>query len=188
MKKLKECKLFKIIMTVIRVLIIGMLVGFIIVVLLQRFSDNKISFFNYRMFTVISGSMEPMYNIGDVLISKEVESSKIKVGDTISYLGDKGDFRDKVITHQVIRIEKEGGEYLFYTKGLANIVEDPVVHESQVYGVVIHKTLILSIIYKIVATPIGFYLFIIIPLMFIIGSEIIVTLLDKEEKRRENLK
>lgn len=65
------------------------LVAFIVVVCLQRFSDNKISFFNYRMFTVISGSMKPKYDIGDVLISKKEDPSKIKVGDTISYLGTK---------------------------------------------------------------------------------------------------
>ena len=35
------------------------------------------------MFTVVSGSMEPKYKIGDVLIAKEKDPSKIKVGDAI---------------------------------------------------------------------------------------------------------
>lgn len=189
MKKIKELrdnKTFKIIKGIIKSIVVILLIGFIIVVCLQRVSNNRVSFFNYRMFIVVSGSMKPKYDIGDVLISKEVVPSKIKVGDTISYLGKAGNFRDKVITHQVIRIETdETGKYLFHAKGLANLVEDPIVGEDQLYGVVIYKSFILSLIYRIISTSIGFYLFIIIPLIYIIGSEIIMTLLEKEEKRRE---
>jgi signal peptidase len=189
LKELKENKIFKIVMIVARILIFIVLAGFIIVVCLQRFSDNKISFFDYRMFTVISGSMRPKYDIGDVLISKTVNPSTIKVGDTISYLGTQGDFGGKVITHQVVKIEKgKDGKYLFHAKGLANLVEDPVISESQLYGVVIYRSVVLSTIYRIVATQIGFYLFIIIPIMYIIGSEIISSMLSREEKRREQLK
>lgn len=184
MRKLRDNKIFKIITRTIKVFVFIVLVGFILVVLLQRFSDNKIAFFKYRMFTVISGSMKPKYDIGDVLIAKEAEPSKIKVGDTISYLGTKSDFKGKVITHEVIGVNKVDGKYIFRAKGLANLVEDPAVSEEQIYGVVIYKTFLLSTIYRIVATNIGFYLFIIIPLMYIIGSEIISTLLKKEEEKR----
>lgn len=186
LKELRENKIFKIIMKIIRIFVVIILIGFIIVVCLQRFSDNKISIFNYRMFTVISGSMRPKYDIGDVLIAKEVKPSTIKVGDPISYLGTAGDFRNKVITHEVIGIKKdENGKYLFRAKGLANLVEDPVVSEDQLYGKVIYKSIILSAIYRIVATDMGFYMFIIIPMMYIIGSEIIHAMLEKEKKRRE---
>lgn len=183
--QLKENKIFKITMGIVQVIAIILLVGFILVVCMQRFSDNRLSFFKYRMFTVISGSMEPKYKIGDVLISKEVEPSKIKVGDTISYLGAKGDFRDKVITHQVIGIEKdENGKHIFRARGINNLVEDPEVLEEQLYGVVIYKVFILSFLYRIVSTNIGFYAFIIIPLMYIIGYEMINVMLKKEEQRR----
>lgn len=187
-KEKKQNKAFNIIKKVIRIFIVIVLVAFILVVCLQRFSDNKISFFNYRMFTVISGSMKPKYDIGDVLISKKVDASALKVGDTISYLGESGDFRNKVITHQIVGINKdENGKYIFHAKGLANLVEDPVVYERQLYGKVIYRSFILSVIYKIVGTNLGFYLFIIIPLIYIIGSEVITTLLNKEEKRRKAL-
>lgn len=178
-------KFMKFVKTVLNVVISAFFILFLLVVCLQRFSDNKMSFFNYRMFTVISGSMEPKYTIGDVLISKETNPSKIKVGDTISYLGEKGDFNGKVITHQVINIEQDvDGNYIFHTKGLANLVEDPVVYERQLYGVVVHKSVVLSFIYKIIGKPFGLFLFIVIPLFYIIGSEMISFLLSKEEKRR----
>lgn len=186
---MKNSKVFKIIKTTIKTFVIMILIAFILVVCLQRFSNNKISIFNYRMFTVVTGSMEPKYTVGDVLISKEVEPSTIKVGDVVTYLGTKGDFYGKVITHQVVSITKgTDGKYIYKTKGLANLVEDPSITEDQLYGVVIYRSIILSLVYKIVATNIGFYLFIIVPLLYVIGSEIISSLLRKEEKRREKLK
>ena len=185
MKKIRDSKVFKITKKVINALIVIVLISFVLVVFLQRFSDNKVSVFNYRMFSVITGSMAPKYNIGDVLISKEVEYSKIKVGDVISYQGTSGSFAGKVITHEVKKIEQDGnGHYLFHAQGLANLVEDPIVSEEQVYGVVVHRMFLLSILYKVINTKIGFFLIIVIPLVFIVGSEIISTLLEEEDKRR----
>lgn len=181
----KENKGLKIVKSVLNFAIALLVILFVIVVVLQRFSNNKLSFFNFRMFTVVSGSMKPTYDIGDVLISKETDASKIKVGDTISYLGRAGNFRDKVITHKVVGIEKdENGKYVFRTKGTANLVEDPLVYQDQLYGVVVYKVKLLSLIYKIVSTKYGMLIFVIIPLFYVIGSEILSFMLEKEEKRR----
>lgn len=186
MSKIKNSKIFKWIKILIQTFVVIFLIGFVVVVFLQRISDNKISFFNYRMFTVVSGSMKPKYDVGDVLISKEVDPSQIKVGDTISYEGIDGDFKNKVITHEVIGIETdENGKYLFRTMGLANIFEDPIVLEEQLYGIVIYKSLLLSTIYRIVGTNFGFYILIILPLLFIIGYEIFQTLLEKDERNHK---
>lgn len=186
MKGLKDKKYYKVIKVVLETLIFIVLVGFVISVCLQRFSNNKLSIFNYRMFTVISGSMEPKYKIGDVLIAKEIDPKTIKIGDIISYLGNTGSFKDKVVTHQVTKVEQIGDKYYYRTKGLANLVEDPPISEDQLYGKVIYKCTIISLVYKIVSTNVGFYLFIIVPVLFIITSEIIETMLNKEEKRRKN--
>lgn len=174
----------KILKKIIDIAIGIFVVLFLIVVCLQRFSGNKFSFFDYRMFVVASGSMEPKYKVGDVLISKEVETSKIKVGDVISYQGRQQDVKDKIITHQVVSIDKDkDGNYLFHTKGLSNAIEDPIVYEKQVYGVVKYKMILLSLIYKILGMKFGLLL-IIIPIFYIIGSEIILALLEKENNRR----
>ena len=181
----KENKGLKIVKSVLNFVIALLVILFVIVVVLQRFSNNKLSFFNFRMFTVVSGSMKPTYDIGDVLISKETDASKIKVGDTISYLGRAGSFRDKVITHKVVGIEKdENGKYVFRTKGTANLVEDPLVYQDQLYGVVVYKVKLLSLIYKIVSTKYGMLKFEIIPLIYVIGSEILSFMLKKKKKRR----
>ena len=115
-------KIFKYIKAIINVFVVVFVLSFVLVVCMQRFSNNELSFLNYRMFTVVSGSMIPKYEIGDVLLAKETKPEKIERGDAVSYLGTKGQFKDKVVTHEVIEIEvDENGKYWFYTKGVANL-------------------------------------------------------------------
>ena len=182
-------KIMKVFKTIIDILLTVMVIAFVLVICLQRFSNNEISLFSYRLFTVVSGSMEPEYDIGDVLVAKETLPSKIKVGDDVSYLGNSGTFNGKVVTHRVIKIEQDiEGKYVFHTKGLANLVEDPVVHENQLYGVVAGEITVLSFVYKIVSNKNGMFFFIVIPILYIIASEMIAFMLEKEEKRRKKLK
>ena len=180
-------KALGIIKKIVNVIVILFVVLFVFVVCLQRFSGNRFSFFNFRMLTVATGSMAPKYNVGDVLIAKEIAPEDVRKGDAISYLGKEGDFKDKVITHEVIDIEVVDGRYKFHTKGISNIVEDPIVYEEQLYGKIIMKCNILSFIYKVVGTTTGMFIFVILPLLYLIGSEIISLLLEREEQRRKKI-
>lgn len=137
------------------------------------------------MFSVASSSMAPDYQVGDVLIVKITEPEDIKVGDSVTYYGKVGSFANKVITHQVIKIDKDvDGNRIFHTKGISNLVEDPLVYEDQIYGVVKLKSEILSFIYKLINTKYGMFLLIIVPIFYIIGSEMLTFMLESEEKRR----
>lgn len=189
MKKLRENKAFQMVKKIFDIVIGVFIVLFLVVVLLQRFSNNKLSFFNYRIFTVVSGSMEPKYNIGDVLISKDVGPENIKVGDVISYIGQSGTFIDKVVTHEVVSIEVDANnKKVFHTKGLVNVIEDPIVYQDQVFGVVKYKSILLSLIYKVVGTKVGMFVFVVIPMIYIIGSEILGFMLEKEEEKRAKMR
>ena len=61
-------------------------------------------------------------------------------------------------------------------------------YEDQLYGVVVYKTKILSLIYKIIATPVGFILFVLIPITVTIGTEIIESKMEKIEKSKKKIK
>lgn len=178
-------KIGKIIKTIFNIAITVFVLLFLLIVCLQRFSNNEITFLGYRMFSVASSSMAPDYNIGDVLIVKKTEPDQIKVGDSISYYGKVGSFAGKVITHQVIEIDKDvDNNLVFHTKGISNLVEDPLVYADQIYGVVVHRSEVLSFIYRTVNTKYGMFIFIVIPIFYIIGSEMLAFLLEKEEERR----
>lgn len=182
-------KAFGKIKIVLNVLLTIFVILFLLMVCLQRFTNNEISFLNYRMFTVASGSMAPEYEVGDVLIARDTKEEDIKVGDSVSYLGEKGSFAGKVVTHEVIRIEKDvDGNYIFHTKGKANLVEDPPITYNQIYGVIVWNPKILSFIYKVINTKYGLFIFVILPIFYVIGSEMLTAMLEREEERRAKLK
>ncbi len=178
-------KIGKVIKTIFNVVITVFVLMFLLVVCLQRFSNNQITFMGYRMFSVASSSMAPDYQVGDVLIVKITEPEDIKVGDSVTYYGKVGSFANKVITHRVIQIEKNvEGKRVFHTKGISNLVEDPLVYEDQIYGVVQFKAELLSFVYKVVNTKYGMFILVILPIFYIIGSEMLSFMLENEEKRR----
>ena len=135
------------------------------IIILQKISDSNKSIAGYRIFRVITGSMEPEYDVGEVVISKEVDPKNIKIGDDIVYLGTYGEYSGKIIMHSVIAINTdENGNLNFHARGLRNSsVEDPQIKGSQIYGVVKFKSGILTILYKL-ATNI-YSLFVIITIL-----------------------
>lgn len=135
------------------------------VIILQKVTDSNRSIAGYRIFRVITGSMEPEYEVGEVVISKEVDPKKIKVGDDIVYLGTFGEYSGKIIMHSVVAIDTdENGNLNFHAKGLRTTsVEDPQIKASQIYGVVKFKSGILTVLYKL-ATNI-YSLFVIISIL-----------------------
>ena len=171
-KKIKENKALKIIGNILYILLFIVVILMLIVVILQRASNNTISLGGYRIFTVATGSMVPKYEVSDVLVAKEIDPSEIKVGDDIVYLGKEGSFKDKVVTHQVISIEEENGNYKIITKGIANIEQDPEITQDQVFGKIVYKVKTLSFIGKMISNIYIFYFVIFIPIALIIFKQI----------------
>ena len=181
LNKIKNNKALKIIGNIIYYILLALVILILAVVILQRVSKNNASIGGIRIFNIVTESMFPEYQIGDVLISKKIEPSKIKVGDDLVYLGTEQGFAGRVVTHRVVDIEESDGKYRFHTKGLANEVEDPVVQENQIYGIVIYKTYILSFITKIINNIYGFYFLIFIPLTILIIVKFIKIRNEKEK-------
>ena len=188
MSKVLDNKFIKFLLKFIKVIVWIFVLLVIFVILVQRIFDNRVSIGSYRMFTVVTGSMEPVYNVGDVVISKEVEPSTINKGDDAVYLGEKNDFKDKIVTHRVIKIENKDGEYYFTTKGVANDYSDPVISSDQIYGKVVYKPVVLSFLSGILNTKLGFYLLIFVPVAFLIFLEILDYIKRKEGELDEGEK
>lgn len=182
--KLKENKVFKIVYNIIYYVFFALVALMLIVVVLQRTSNNTFSLGGFRIFNIVTKSMEPEYLVGDVLLSKEVSTNELKVGDDVVYLGEKSDFAGKYVTHQIIKIDnKEDGTIEFHTKGIANELEDPVVKPNQIKGVVVYKIMILSFISKIISNLYSMYFVIFIPIAIIIFMNILkITSNLKEDK------
>lgn len=186
LKKIKENKALKVIGNILYILLFIIVIFMLVVVILQRVSDNSISFGGYRLFTVATGSMEPEYQVGDVLISQEIDPNEIQVGDNIVYRGNTGSFKDKIVTHQVVSIREENEEKKITTKGIANVEEDPEIDGSQVYGKVIYKVKTLSFIGQIIKNIYVFYFIIFVPIAIIIFRQVRIILKKDDDEEEEN--
>ena len=181
LKQIKENKGLKILLMILKAITTLLIILIVSIIFVQRISNNKVTLGGYSIFTIITESMVPKYEVGDMLLAKKISSENIKIGDDLVYLGNSGSFTDKIVTHQVIDIEKENGKYLYHTKGIANTIEDPVVGENQVYGVVIAKSNILSFFSKIVNNIYGFYFIVFIPFAVMIFLEIMDIVYNKDK-------
>lgn len=168
LKKITENPVLKLINNIVYVILFLIVASVLFVVILQRASNNDIALGGIRIFNIVSESMVPKYNIGDVLVVKSIEPQNIKVGDEIAYIGQESTFNQKIVTHQVIKIDYENGEYIFHTKGIANILEDPLVHQNQVFGKVVYKIWILSLISKILSNVYVVFFGIFVPIVILI--------------------
>lgn len=168
LKKITENPVLKLINNIVYVILFLIVASVLFVVILQRASNNAIALGGIRIFNIVSESMVPKYNIGDVLVVKSIEPQNIKVGDDIAYIGQESTFNQKIVTHQVIKIDYENGEYIFHTKGIANILEDPLVHQNQVFGKVVYKIWILSLISKILSNVYVVFFGIFVPIVILI--------------------
>lgn len=177
----KSKKVFDIISTIIKIICIILLILLITVLALQRFSNNEIAVGGFRIFNVATGSMVPKYNVGDVLIIKEVDPDSLEVGDDITYLGKVDTFKNRVVTHQIVRIDETVGGRIFHTKGIANDTEDPQITSEQIYGKVIYKCVVISLLTKLMNNLTAFYIIVFIPFALLIFLQIKDYIADKKE-------
>lgn len=145
----------------------------------------------FRVFNVISGSMEPFYSVGDLIYVKQVNPNDIKVGTPITFVLNE----DLVVaTHRVIKVDAENQH--FYTKGDANDTADASpVHFNNVIGVPQFSIPLLGYVSDFIQHPPGMYITIgvgglLILAVFLpdmIGKKKVVEEESKEEKKEEDI-
>ncbi|WP_175420375.1 signal peptidase I [Rhodococcus sp. SGAir0479] len=82
-------------------------------------------------YTVLTGSMEPTYPPGTLVVVKSADPASLGPGDAVTYQWESG--KTAVVTHRITEVEyAEDGELQFVTQGDANPMPDerPVVPEQ----------------------------------------------------------
>ncbi len=181
----KKIKAFDVIITIVKIICTILLVLIIIFLALQRFSGNQIAIGGYRVFSVATESMVPKYKVGDVLIIKKVDINDLKVGDDVTYLGNQSDFSGRIVTHQIVQIDETENGKIFHTKGLANEVEDPLIKGDQIYGKVVYKCIIFSLLTKLRENMAAFYIIVFVPLGILVFLQIKDFIEEKKENKEE---
>lgn len=98
-------------------------------------SGKQPEVFGYKFFVILTGSMSPNINPGDLVIVKDVPIEEIKSDDIITFSSSTS---KNITTHRVKEVAR-GNEISFITQGDANNIQDPLpVPKELVIGKVIN--------------------------------------------------
>ena len=164
-------KVLKFIWSAFTTLVIALEIVMVIFVVVMKTSGGEPNFFGYRMYVIVSKSMEPEIKVGDVIISKEYKGQELKVGDVVTYLGKEGDLKGRIVTHKVVEVSTD--QTRIVTKGVANQIADPEITPTDIRAVMVKKTVVIGAIYSVITTTWGFISLVILPMVIMIGSEIV---------------
>jgi len=135
-----------------------LLITFILVIIMMitRIQGKTPQLFGYQILRISSSSMAPTLEVGDIIVSRRADPETIKSGDILTYNGEYGSYKGKLITHMVVAEPYEaGGKLYFSTMGIANDYVDPEISQDQIVGKMICKSEFLSTVYAFFITPFG---------------------------------
>jgi len=141
-----------------KILFAFVLVGVILIVL-STFSGSV------RFLTVLSGSMSPALNPGDMVVAAAVPMTSIQPGDVISF---KNADEKTLVTHRVVEVKSDS----FIVKGDANEDPDPEpVMMGNVAGKMVFSLPMFGYVLHFAKSFWGFLVFIVVPGVLIIVNE-----------------
>lgn len=188
MQKIKKAISIIVILILLPILLMS------IVILVDSYTHpNEVpSFFGWKPFIVLSGSMETQISAGDIVVVKEIDTKELKKGDIIA-------FKDGniVITHRIEEVTEIDGKTQYITKGDNNSTQDiGYVLPEQVEGVFKFKIARLGNIAMFIQTPLGMIVCLSIPIIIIIllqttdskkEKEELIAKLNKQSKMEEEI-
>jgi signal peptidase len=123
-----------------------------------------------RPVVVLSGSMEPVFSPGDVLIERGIEPRQVEIGQVVTF-HEPG--TDRMLTHRVRKIEARGAKLVFTTKGDAdNGLQRWAVDPGGELGQPVGRIPAIGRVVMLAKTPLGLIGIVMVPLLLLAGLEI----------------
>ena len=183
----KALNVTRIIKNIVCWTLIAVLTVAVIIFVFTKINGESPKVFGYTLHRIVSGSMEPELEVGDVIVSKEIKDpSEIAVGDIITFQGDAR-FEDQKVTHRVLVAPYDNGRgaTVIVTKGDANIDDDGEISVGLVESKYHSKIDFLKKIYNFFFTPWGLLVFIFL-LLLIFFDEIMNIIKISAQSAKEN--
>lgn len=151
-------------------IIINIILGFFIVLgLVIAFSMIPFKN-NFKILSVMSGSMEPAIKTGNLVFIKP--SAAYDQGEIISFHPNDAKTEKEIVTHRIDSVENSINHKFYITKGDANNAPDPQrISEDKIVGKYIFRVPLLGYLFGFIKTIPGLVLIIIIPATIIIYEE-----------------
>lgn len=119
--------------------------------------------------TVLTGSMSPHINPGDIIIDKKINTEDIRLGDIVTYRVNSA----MLVTHRVINVLNKDDKLTFETKGDANnSPDDKFVTEEQITGKYIFRIPYAGYLSQFVGSIFGFIILVLIPTALLVFNQI----------------
>jgi signal peptidase len=123
-----------------------------------------------RAVVVLSGSMEPVFSPGDVLIEQGVEPGNVEIGQVVTF-HEPGS--DRMLTHRVRKIEARGPKLIFTTKGDAdNGLQRWSIDRGGELGQPVGRIPAIGRVVTLAKQPLGLVGIVLVPLLIVAGLEI----------------
>lgn len=141
-------------------------------------------------YVVLSDSMSPSIEAGDVVIVQERDPGNIEEGDVLTFdAADPGEYGadggTSIVTHRVVEIAESDDGVEFVTQGDANNAPDSSpVEAEQVIGVVAFSIPFIGRIISFAGTRAGIALLIVVPCTLLVVNELYELLLEDEQAER----
>ncbi len=171
LENIKNNKVLNVIRKIFSTILTILLILVFLVIVVQKISNNQVNLGGYGVYTVVTGSMIPEYQVKDLILASKKDSHEINVGDDVVYMGKEGSLSGKIVVHRVIEKFDNDGKISFITKGINNGLSDPEIDDSQILGVVKTKLHVLSFCSHIVNNTFGLIALVVIPFIIFVFME-----------------
>lgn len=167
-------KILTIIGTILCVILIPILIINITLIAKSFINEDEVPSIGGTLpLIVLTDSMYPEIESGDLIICHTAEAKDIKVNDIISFFDPAGN-GTSIVTHRVIEIVEENGEIFFRTRGDYNNTEDKeLVPAENLVGV--YKTRIAGAghVAMFMQSTAGLIICVVLPIILLVGYDII---------------
>lgn len=179
-------RILTIIGTILCVILIPMLLLNITLIIKSYTNKNDVpSVGGYLPMIVLTDSMYPEIQSGDLIICHTKEPEQIKEGDIIAFFDPAGN-GTSVVTHRVVEVTEENGSLAFRTKGDANNTEDTaLVPAENLVGVYRRRFAGIGNIAMFMQTTTGLIVCVICPLILLVGYDIIRRRLYEKSRKQD---
>lgn len=158
--------------TILCILLIPILIANVTMIIKGYANPDKYpTFLGYAPMIVLTDSMYPSIQKGDLIIVKETDAERLQEGDVISFF-DPDSTTNSVVTHRIVRVDYANG-LSFVTKGDANNAEDTPVPAANVVGLYQTKIQGAGKVAMFLQTPAGLVVCVGVPLILLVVYELL---------------
>ena len=173
---------------VILMIIIALIVIYIVRIKVLA-NSGRLGEVRTNFYTILTQSMYPKIEAGDIIITYKNDENIYNVGDIITFVSSSNASSGITITHRIIEVSTLNGEYYYRTKGDNNNTADSApVKADNVIGRVVFRIPKAGYIQQFLVTRTGWIVVIVLPCLGIVIYDILKIFRLAGKKKKTNNK